>query len=417
MLGLETDRMKAPALVCFLQALAALLSPLLATNCLGAPGDLYLADPTARAIFKFTPAGERSTFASDLYQPVALAFDRKGNLFVGDSGSGIPQMSSTIFKYAPDGTKSTFASLGLTELLGLAFDGVGNLFVSTGSDILKFAPNGAQSTFATRLNGVWALAFDRFGNLYATINPIGPASIVKIAVDGTSTTVASFRAVASATALAFDANAHLFVVVGGSILKVQPTGSYTTFAGGDFTDTLAFDNDGNLFAGRYAYGASDPAIVKIAPGGTITTFAVGALFTDALAFEPVTEKFRNISARGLVGAADNVLIGGFIIGGNALADRAVIVSAIGPSLAQAAVANPLQDPVLELHNSTGDVIASNDDWQDSQRAQIIASGLAPTDAKESAIFATLPAGNYTAVVRGANGTTGVALVEVYGVGQ
>jgi hypothetical protein len=81
------------------------------------------------------------------------------------------------------------------------------------------------------------------------------------------------------------------------------------------------------------------------------------------------------------------------------------------------VANPLADPILELHNATGVLVASNDNWQDTQEAQITASGLAPTDPKESAIFATLPAGAYTAVVRGAGDSTGVGLVEVYSVTQ
>ena len=79
--------------------------------------------------------------------------------------------------------------------------------------------------------------------------------------------------------------------------------------------------------------------------------------------------------------------------------------------------NPLSDPVLELHNAGGALIASNDNWQDGQEAQIKASGLAPADPKESAIFATLPAGGFTAVVRGAGDTTGVALVEVYSIAQ
>lgn len=90
---------------------------------------------------------------------------------------------------------------------------------------------------------------------------------------------------------------------------------------------------------------------------------------------------------------------------------------MGPSLSEAEVANPLPDPLLELHNASGAVIASNDNWQDTQAAQITASGLAPSDQREAAIFATLPAGNYTAVVRGANDTTGVALVEVYSLGR
>lgn len=134
-----------------------------------------------------------------------------------------------------------------------------------------------------------------------------------------------------------------------------------------------------------------------------------------MAFEPITEKLRNISARGLVGTGDNVLIGGFIVGGNGLANNGVIARAIGPSLTKAGVSNPLGDPVLELHNSAGSIVASNDDWQATQKDLISARGLAPSNSKESAIYATLPAGSYTAVVRGAGDSTGVALVEVYSV--
>jgi sugar lactone lactonase YvrE len=412
--------MKIPTHPCFLPAAAALLLSLLPPDCLGAPGDLYVADPIAGTIFKFTPTGGKSTFASEIQQPVALAFDHKGNLFVASSGSGIPTNKPFyIFKYAPDGTQSTFASLGLTvnQFLGMAFDGAGNLFVSTASRILKFTPNGTQSTFAADLQGVWALAFDRFGTLYATLNPTGPSSIVKFATDGTMTPFASFHVSQSATALAFDANGRLFVKLGSSILKVEPDGTYTTFLESDFRNALAFDNDGILYAAFSAYNASEPAIVKIDATGTMSAFAFGSLLSYGFAFEPLTQKLRNISARGLVGTGDDALISGFIVGGNALADKGVIVRAIGPSLAQSGVPHPLQDPVLELHNSTGALIASNDDWQDTQEEKITTSGLAPSNADESAIFATLPAGNYTAVVRGAGGTTGTALVEVYGIGQ
>ncbi len=135
-----------------------------------------------------------------------------------------------------------------------------------------------------------------------------------------------------------------------------------------------------------------------------------------LAFEPVVEKPRNISARSGQGG-DNVLIGGFIVGGSALANNAVVVRAIGPSLSSAGVSNPLPDPLLDLHDSSGAVITSNNDWESSQKAQITAAGLAPKDARESAIFATLPTGNYTAVARSADGATGQALVEIYRVTQ
>jgi hypothetical protein len=102
------------------------------------------------------------------------------------------------------------------------------------------------------------------------------------------------------------------------------------------------------------------------------------------------------------------MIGGFIVlNGN----QKVIVRAIGPSLP---VSGALQDPMLELHNSNGAVLQSNDNWKTGgQQAEIIATTVPPSNDRESAIVRTLAPGNYTAVVRGVNNTTGVALVEVF----
>jgi hypothetical protein len=119
----------------------------------------------------------------------------------------------------------------------------------------------------------------------------------------------------------------------------------------------------------------------------------------------------NVSTRGHVETGENVMIGGFILGGNE--SKKIIVRAIGPSLAGSGVANPLNDPVLELHSSNGDAIATDDGWKDKQQTEIQNTGIPPTDDRESAIVAVLPAGSYTAVVRGANNSTGVALVEAY----
>ena len=102
--------------------------------------------------------------------------------------------------------------------------------------------------------------------------------------------------------------------------------------------------------------------MKFTPAGTKTTFAFGPLDPYALAFEPITEKLRNISARALVQGGENVLIAGLVVGGNALANNGVILRAIGPSLTNFGIVNPLRDPILELHNSTGAIIASNDNW-------------------------------------------------------
>ena len=119
----------------------------------------------------------------------------------------------------------------------------------------------------------------------------------------------------------------------------------------------------------------------------------------------------NISTRGRVETGDNVMIGGFIVGGNEPAR--VVVRALGPSLTGDGVPGALQDPHLQLVDSSGTLVAENDGWRSTQESQIIATGVPPRDDREAATLAELPPGNYTAVVRGNANTTGVALVEVY----
>ena len=123
-------------------------------------------------------------------------------------------------------------------------------------------------------------------------------------------------------------------------------------------------------------------------------------------------KLYNISTRGRVQLGDNVMIGGFILGGDGGGSLTVLVRAIGPTLAQFGL-QALADPTLELHNGNGALIYQNDDWQSDQEQEITDTGLAPSDPHESAIVQTLAPGNYTAIVRGKNSTIGIALVEVY----
>jgi hypothetical protein len=122
-------------------------------------------------------------------------------------------------------------------------------------------------------------------------------------------------------------------------------------------------------------------------------------------------KLANISTRGLVQTGDNVMIGGFILLGTEAQE--VLVRGIGPSLADFGVPGVLSDPTVELYDSSGTLLVSNDDWKDSHQTEIAATGLAPSKDKESAILITLAPAAYTAIVRGQNNTTGVALVEVY----
>lgn len=123
----------------------------------------------------------------------------------------------------------------------------------------------------------------------------------------------------------------------------------------------------------------------------------------------VGSRLANISTRAAVQTGDNVLIGGFIVQGPD--SLPVIVRGIGPSLN---VPNPMLDPKLELHDVNGATVAANDNWRSAQEAAIIATTIPPTNDAESAIVMTLPPGNYTAILSGVNNTTGVAVVEVYG---
>jgi hypothetical protein len=166
----------------------------------------------------------------------------------------------------------------------------------------------------------------------------------------------------------------------------------------------------------------ESAIVATLAPGSYTAIVRGVNTTVGIAmiegYELGTTGARlvNISTRGRVGSGNDVLIGGFAIHGTS--GKRVLMRAIGPSLATAGVRNVLANPFLELHNAAGGLLNSNDNWNSSQfAAQISATGLAPHNARESAIIATLAPGNYTAIVRGVNNTSGVGLVELYDLDQ
>jgi len=196
-------------------------------------------------------------------------------------------------------------------------------------------------------------------------------------------------------------------------------------------NTIAFNNnwqdDPNKAAQVRSAGFAplDPresALIQTLAASNYTAIVRGANNTSGNALVEVYDvdgqtatQLANISSRGLVRFNDNVIIGGFIIGGNNPAD--LIVRALGPSLPDSGLTDALADPILELHDGQGNLILTNDNWQqDSDQAiKLTAAGLAPPNALESALAASLNPGPYTAVVRGAHGTTGVGLVEMYNV--
>ena len=198
----------------------------------------------------------------------------------------------------------------------------------------------------------------------------------------------------------------------------------TTVLGGIITSSqvTAIQNSG------YApTAASESAIIATLQPGNYTAIvrgvnnSIGVGLVEVYDLNPgASASLGNISTRSFVQTGQHVMIGGFIVQGSG--PKRVIIRAIGPELTQFGIPDALANPRLELHNRTGALIASNDNWETTVLGGIITSnqvvdiqdsGHAPAEASESAIIANLQPGNYTAIVRGVNNTVGVALVEVY----
>jgi hypothetical protein len=195
--------------------------------------------------------------------------------------------------------------------------------------------------------------------------------------------------------------------------------------------TIINDNCGDGFpifppeGGICSPGSLDSAIDATLDPGAYTAIVRGKDDASGVALVEVYDldqaglsKLGNISTRAFVSTADNVEIAGFILGGNSGNDR-IAVRGLGPSLTAAAVPNALANPILELRNSNGTLLVSNNDWQDNpaQAAELTAAGLALTNELESGIITPLPPGLYTTLLAGLNDGTGIGLVEVYDLGS
>ena len=163
--------------------------------------------------------------------------------------------------------------------------------------------------------------------------------------------------------------------------------------------------------------AREAAFVTTLPPGTYSAVLSGVGESSGVGlFElydlaPDAGRVANISTRGRVETGDEVMIGGFIL--TSQLPNKVIVRAIGPSLGPLGVKGVLADPVLELYDSYGTMLGSNDNWRSSQQVEIEATSIPPTYDREAALVMTLSPGAYSTIVRGADSSTGVALVEVY----
>jgi hypothetical protein len=249
-----------------------------------------------------------------------------------------------------------------------SIEGSGNVFL--GANDLTVGTNNINTTFSGGISGGGSLAKVGSGVLTLQTNNCLGDTVGLILVSGST--------------IKLDFTGHPDMIASLVVNGVpQPPGVY----------------------GSMTSGAPHP-LPEFAGSGTV----------HVLAHPPGTQ-LDNISTRAFVQTGDNVMIGGFITQGGP-----VIIRAIGPELAQYGIPNPLYNPTLELHDHTGALIASNDNWQRTiiggiitrnQEQDIIDSGHAPTDGRESAIVAYLSPGNYTAIVRGVDNMTGVGLVEVY----
>ena len=165
----------------------------------------------------------------------------------------------------------------------------------------------------------------------------------------------------------------------------------------------------------------EAVIVATLPPGAYTVILSGKDQTAGIGLVEVYDNSQaadstlaNISTRGFVMIQDNVMIGGFMLGGNPTSTR-IAIRGIGPSLTNSGLSNVLADPTLELRNENGTLIVSNDNWQDDpvSAAQLTANGLALQSNLESGIFTTLPPGSFTAILAGNAPGTGIGLVEIY----
>jgi hypothetical protein len=252
-------------------------------------GILYVAESSSAlnsdAILKFAPDGSRTTLAAGLSVARGLAFDASGQLFAVNSGPG------TILRIEADGTKVPFVTgEGSTNLVDLSFQS-GNLFITkftfqTGS-VAKFTPSGTRSVFASSLNFPSGLAFDSVGNLFVSEDG---QRILKLTPGGAQTVFAS--GLQTPTGLAFDGAGNLFVAeqTSGRILRITPSGVQSTFATVVQPIDLTFDEDGNLFVSDYNGGFLNDGgfVYKFLPDGTRITFASG-LDPTFLTFAPVPE--------------------------------------------------------------------------------------------------------------------------------
>ena len=307
-------------------------------------------------------------------------------------------------------------------IVGGIASGAGNIIAqNAGAGVFVTSGSNGIDTVSIRGNSIYgntALGIDLGGN-GANANDPGDA-------DAGPNNLQNFPVITAANFAGSDAE------IIGTLNSLASSTFALDFFGSQAADPSGF-GEGQFYLGSASVttnGSGDASfdVAFPVPAGVqslsaTATDANGNTSEFAQAFAPVVppapSQLLNISTRMQVLTNDNVLIGGFIVTGNA--PKRVIVRAIGPALSDFGVPGALMDPILELNapdpGGAPAVVTTNDNWKDTQQAEIEATGLQPTNDAESAIVQTLDPGAYTAIVRGVGGTTGIGLVEAYDLDQ
>jgi uncharacterized delta-60 repeat protein len=290
----------------------------------------------------------------------------------------------------------------------------GKILVNVDNRLVRLQPEGAVDAGfnADRVNGIKGffgprfLTFQSDGKLLVGrfLDSLDPFALTRLNTDGSIDQWLDPRIYSAGVAAADQSGIYVFGSVGSStapaaLVRLLPDGSRdpnfsVTFNAGATIKTLLLQASGQLIAAggfNHVNGLERSGIVRLNGNAP--------------------NKLGNISTRARVGRGDSVEIGGFIVTGTT--PKKVLVRAIGPSLAENGLSAFLGNPSLELHDSSGAIIAGNDNWRDSQEAEVTATGIPPANNAESALVAVLAPGSYTAVVQGADGGEGIALVEMY----
>jgi uncharacterized repeat protein (TIGR03803 family) len=381
----------------------------------GKDGNLYgITDyPTIGTLFKINPAGELSTIYSfsgiSGSGPSRLISATDGNIYGTTQNGGIPQAGS-IFRLNSSGQVGTYL-----------FDGAatgGNpseVFEGENHNLYGVTSTGGASNHGT----IFRLNMEPPRNLLNISTRLQVLTNDKVLIGG-------FIIIGNGPKKVIIRGIGPSLTGVGAVLQ-NPTlelhlGPVTVASNDDWREnqsaveatTIPPTNDFESAIVTTLYPGAYTAILAGKNGGT----GIGIVEVYDLSPE-ADSQLVNISTRGFVEIGAGVMIGGLIVdGGTGGGSARVIVRVMGPSLSALGLQGALQDPELELHDASGAIIASNDNWKtrpdgSSQQGEVEATVVPPANDKESALVQTLAPGNYTAIVRGVNSTTGIAVVEVY----